>query len=102
MGAAACATAVASVGIAKGAAVDTRKEVAHDAAHQAKPAIQEESAEQKTLENHCQREAGRHEATAEVSSMPSNSKVAVALVPVNTKLYQGVVSWFRGSYGWLS
>merc|ERR1739848_243810 len=26
----------------------------------------------------------------------------IALTPVNTTVYQGVVTWFRGSYGWLS
>jgi cold shock CspA family protein len=35
------------------------------------------------------------------SQVQAKAKAPAPLVPISTKLYQGTVKWFRGSYGWL-
>merc|ERR1712232_666642 len=62
--------------------------------------MQKPSADQKKTEICLQREAS-YQATADISSMSRGTKAPMACSPINAKVYQGVVTWFRGSYGWL-
>merc|ERR1719392_138896 len=46
--------------------------------------------------------AAPHSADAVVEHCTkARSNTPAPLVPTNTKVYQGTIKWFRGSYGWL-
>lgn len=63
---------------------------------------------QKVLQPSSQMDCTGHE-PAELKYIPSkfddvctsDTKKPVILEPINHKVYQGVVTWFRGSYGWI-
>jgi len=40
-------------------------------------------------------------ADSEAASTQGTANAPMALAPINANIYQGLVKWFRGSYGWL-
>jgi hypothetical protein len=63
--------------------------------------------QRETVHQACTMAASSNSTTAGAASdsvctqVQPKAKAPAPLVPISTKIYQGIVKWFRGSYGWL-